>query len=438
MPDTTTALTSVDPLLAVLVATVAGLLVLAVPAPRLLPAAVLLLPVWLTVGQLRSLGAVAVAAKTSAFLPLALIGIGALRLRRRADPPPGGVLAYPWLALLLLLAVGGVEDQAVALAIRAGWVILTVAAAAVALTVPAYDDFARTVLRPLLLGLTASVLLLASSVVVDPATAFANGTSRLFPYAANPNEIGVLLATAIPLTLWRAGQAGRGRAAWYAVAALSVTTLLLIASRSAILAAAIGVVPLLWQVTRNRFPVLVAAVAGIALLTLGATSLVERSGETVELGRLVELDDRRLEIQQLYLEREISQRPLVGLLFSTGEYAAGSQELGVRTHSAYLDLLYVGGLITLLPAVALIAVSLAAAVSVVRRAPELGWPPSLLAVLAWQLAGLYAHGLASPALYYPTYVSAFWHVCIAMLFLVGRARLAQQPRGLPLLAGAGR
>lgn len=424
MTSTTTALTSVDPLLAVVVLVAAGALVLAVPRHRLLPAAVLLLPIWLTVGQLRSLGPVAVAAKTTAFLPLALILVGALRQRRVTGSWPGAVLAYPWLAVLLLLTAAGVEDRAIALAIRIGWVVLTVAAAAVAQHVLAYDDFAGTVLRPLLLGLAASVLLLASSVVVDPGTAFANGTARLFPYAANPNEIGVLLATTIPLALWRATQAGRGRAAWYGVAALSVTTLLLVASRSAMVAAAIGALPVLWQATRRRPGLLAVAVAGVALLAVGALSLVERAGETVELGRLVELDDRRLEIQQGYLEQEVARRPLVGLLFSSGEYAAGSQDLGVRTHSAYLDLLYLGGLVTLLPALALMAASLAAAAVVVRRAPELGWPPSLLAVLAWQLAGLYAHGLTSPALYYPTYVSAFWHVCVAMVFLFGRARLA--------------
>lgn len=432
MSSSSTALTSVDPLLAVIVLATLVALVLAVPPQHLLPAAVLLLPVWLTVGQLRSLGPLAVGAKTSAFLPLALIVVGAVRLRRPIVPAPGSVLAYPWLALVLLLAVVGVEDQALAVAIRVGWATLTVAAAAVAMSLPAYPDFDGMVLRPLLLGLAASVLLLASAVVVDPGTAFANGTSRLFPYAANPNEIGVLLATTIPLALWRATQAGRGRLAWYGVAALSVTTLLLVASRSAMVAAGVGTVPLLWQATRRRLPLLVVAAAGVVMLSLAAMSLVGRAGETVELRRLIELDDRRLEIQQLYIEEEISRRSLVGLLFTTGEYAAGSQDLGIRTHSAYLDLLYLGGLITLLPALALMAASLAAAVAVVRAAPELGWPPSLLTVLAWQLLGSYAHGLTSPALYYPTYVSAFWHVCVAMMFLIGRSRLALRPTRLPV------
>lgn len=397
-------LQSVDVLVLVL-AGLGGLLIFAfLPARLRLRLGVWLIGPWLTLGMLQELGAPYQAAKmTEPLLFLWIAGAAALGPGARRGLGLGAWL-YPLFGLAGAAFVVTATDWALAVALRAQWVVLGVAALLLARLATDRERLGE-ILLDLALGCSVGSLMAGSGLLFD-ASPFRAGLGRFFPYGSNPNHIGLLFAMSVPLCLWAATER-RGLVRGWLVgsASLALGLALLTGSRSVLLALAALSVPLVVHFRRHP-----AVLVGTALISaLGAALLYgSAAAEEADPSHLESVDTDRAQVAEYYLTHVIAERPLVGLLGTEGQSALMDSGAGTHPHNAYLELFYVGGLVYALPMLGL----LGAAIGRAWRERQARDRRDLLLqrMILTSLAAVALHGFVNGAMYYPTYPWAFLHV----------------------------
>ncbi len=410
---------------------VVSIVVLLTPAHYRLGLALGILPIWLLLGRLVDFGAIQVVAKATSIGAFMLIALAAA-----THPGPRRQLAPLAFVLVLVASMGFIymvhaSDRSVALAIRAQWFMLIVAALMVARVI--YDDSSlRYVLVSLSVGLSAAVLITLSSLVLDSQAAFHLGNWRFFPYGANANQVGVVYAMATPLVIYLAFRTPMRYVRWLfiAIGAISFGLALLTASRQTLMIIVIAIAPVAMIFLRRPGVVIIAA----SVVALCAVVLVREAPRNA-LVRLASLESERWRTAAEYLD-VVERRPFFGILGSPGELSAGQRGLDHHPHNAYLLLLYIGGFSYFLPMLLVILASAAHAVRCCGRARrDERYEPVSTYMLAAFFAAMILQGFAGPFIIYPTYTWAFFFALLAVHFmsfyrpLAGRVLSTAQPVG---------
>ena len=130
------------------------------------------------------------------------------------------------------------------------------------------------------------------------------------------------------------------------------------------------------------------------------------------------METGRLDIWRTYWTQVFVDRPLFGLLGTSGEHFEKSiAEVGQHPHNAWFYLMYLGGISLAAPMLYVTIYSTYCAVKVWKLKNYLPGDPLLYSILAMLLLAMYIQGLFNQVVYWPTYTWAFLHVVLASLFM---------------------
>ena len=401
---------------------VAILCFLAVPAQYRLVLALCIVPVWLTIGRLPDLGTISQAAKVSSAIVYFLVGLGAfLHPGPRRQLPPL-VWLYLIMACVMFLYVFQVQDRTLALILRLQWLMVVFAGIMLIRTVVSFQDLLR-IINGLAFGCFLALLLPLSGLVLFPGESFLRGAGRFQPYGVNSNQIGMLFALSIPLLYYKAitTRAVSLKPIILGAVGLTIGMALLTASRQTLLAILMVGVPIIFKLSRRPVITIIALAVGF-----GAVTYVVGLAENTAFERFTELETNRFEVWGAYTRDVYSQRPLFGLFGVDAERAFRSSVVGAHPHSAYFNLMYMGGLSLFVPMMILLFSSLTGAFRTWRMRYLIGADPFLINILGMLLIAMYTQGIFNQVVYWPTYTWSMVHVILAVFFISIGTDLKQQ------------
>ena len=194
--------------------------------------------------------------------------------------------------------------------------------------------------------------------------------------------------------------------------ALIVGMALLTGSRMTALAIAMTMFPILLVLTKRP----VVTFVGLCIAAVGI-SWVMSMAEDTSLERLGSLESQRMDLWSVYISDVFSQRPLFGLLGTTGESYFRANEVAQHPHSAWFNLMYHGGLILFIPMMILVCYSSFAGYQVWKNRRMLGGNTLLFSIMFMLMIAMYVQGCFNQVVYWPTYTWSFLHVVLAGLFI---------------------
>ena len=396
----------VVPIEALAAAGLAGLFVmLAIPARSRMRFALTAAVVWLTIGKLPDLGAVAALAKAGVPAPLVVVGIAAKFHPGPRVRMPRFAAIYFWVAMAAIVFVASGDDALVQIIVRLEWVLALYAGVKVAETM-VDESSRRAVLTALANGFALSLVPLAVGLRLDPEVMFFRGHSRFSVWGSHPNSIGMSTMLAAVVCLLAALNGHRRRTMMLVALAAGGMTLLTF-GRTTIIATAFVALPMLLAGSRRDLLVAVLVPLGLAASLYGVLTL----GPEESVLRIMTLESRRSEIAADYVEA-VWDRPIVGLLMRSDVNAEVDVDVGAHTHNAFLSWLYIGGAVLAFPMFGLLAATLRAALRARR------WDSgSILAGMGAILAGLYLTGVSHSIVYHPTDPTALVHAILAFALL---------------------
>lgn len=341
---------------------------------------------------------------------------------------PGPKRRLPWYCAALVVLAGisflyirGVLDFQVAFILRAQWLMITVAGLLVVRTIRDQQSL-RYVLEGMALGMLGGVLLTGSQLVVNPAHAFSMGFGRFSPYGANPNQIGLLFAMAIPISLYLAvtAKSNAVRFGFLAVMCLAILQSALTLSRASMFIAALPSIPTLFVLCRHPGVIILGLVAAYVI---GSQTIDDLEGFDLEH---VSTDavEKRFD-HTLHLLEVVERRPMFGLLFTKHEHFVHED---INAHNAYVDLLYLGGYSLAIPHFALFLFGHYSAWLTWINRRQSGFDPLAISMLAAFSVCIFLHGFINGTILYPTYIWSFVHVIVLTFFLGAGLRLALATR----------
>lgn len=421
--------TDVVPLPVLLIAPIVlALVFLLCPSRLRLPIALVVLPPFLMTGRLPMLGAPALAAKALGFAMLLAVAVAAFLApgpKRRLSPL---CFAYVPLALATPVFLITTLESTFPLLRSIQWICMIAAVLAVARTIVDSDALLR-VIRYLAFGFVLCTPVLMSAIVSGKWTH--TGHSRFEPYGASSLQIGVIFTITVGFCLYLAfrGKSVPLRLVFAGTAAAAAGMGLLSGSR-AVMITMVGVAaPVGFAMLRK--PAL--AVPMIAIMLVGVAIVISRV-DANPFSRYRTLETARGEQAVEYIREAIAQRPLTGLLGTSGLKAESDDELGFHAHNAYLKQAYIGGLLLAGPYLVLAGLSMLAAAYVWRHRLLLDIDPLLTSTLVAFMFMIYAQGFSNHMIYLATNVWGFIHVLLSTLFLTWAGEVARFRRVNPGLA----
>ncbi|UYV11305.1 MAG: hypothetical protein NCW75_08305 [Phycisphaera sp.] len=308
------------------------------------------------------------------------------------------------------------------------WICMVFAVLEVAKTVVDAASLVR-LLKYLAIGFVINTPILMSAIVLGRWTH--SGHSRFEPYGASSLQIGMVFTMTVGFTLYLAlrDRVIPMRLVWTGTAAAASGMALLSGSRSVIITIMGVCVPL--GLTMLRKPVL--AVPMIGILLVGIAVVLSRV-DSNPFARYKSLESARGSQAVEYIRESISQRPLTGLLGTSGLQAEADESLGFHAHNAYLKQAYIGGLALAGPYLVLAAISLGATFYVWRYRTLMDVDPLLISTLAAFMAMVYAQGMVNHMIYLGTNTWGFLHLLLSVLFLTWASELMRFRRNNPGMA----
>jgi len=425
MDKVSTYLSIVSPLLVMALVIAATVFFAVVPRARRLHFALGFLVFCTMIGQMPELPGQGIA-KISIAGSYVLVAFCALSHPGPRLRLPPLTLWWPIMAVVASLFVLYVDNVILALALRLEWFLLVCAALLTVRTITdrkSADLVARAIGFGLMIGLAVSVTALA----VQGKKAFHLG--RLDPYGANSNQIGVVFAATVPFALYEAMRSRMKIVRWGSVfmSALAATMVVITASRSSVVVTGMCAMPFIFSgIRRSAMLLSFVAVAAVVIIPFVYTPEVKPEQEDIEgagLGRLGSIDTPRYEIFVRYLDESISKRPFTGLLGENETSFLRDDDIGMHPHDAYLEMMYLGGLLYALPMLCLIVITMTSALYVVRRRKQTGLDPLLITVMFTMLLSMYAHGFVNGSIYYPTSAWGFLHVLLSGVMIATASRM---------------
>jgi len=397
-------------------------LFLAIPARYRIVVALMLVPIWLTIGRLPAMGVLSQAAKVSSSMSYLLVGLAALLHPGPRRQLPRIAWLYLVMAAIAFLYVLRVEDRALAMVLRLQWFMLVFASLMLIRTVVSAQDILRIV-NGLAFGCFCALGLPLSGLILFPGEAFLRGSGRFQPYGVNSNQIGMLFALSIALLCYKAMTTRAVTLKPFIFAAVGITLgmALLTGSRQTLLAILMVSIPIIFHFSKR--PVLTIIAIGLGFF---AVSYVIGMADQTAFDRFSDLETYRFEVWSAYMKDVFAVRPLFGLLGVSGEEAFKSSVIGVHPHSAYMNLMYMGGLSLFVPMIILLFISLKSAFRVWKQRNLLGVNPLLTSILVMLLIAMYVQGMFNQVVYWPTYTWSFIHVILAVFFITIAASLKEE------------
>jgi len=408
----------VVPLPALLAAPILGALIFLLIPPRLrLSAALIALVPYLTIGRLPGLGAAYHICKATGWAALIAVAVAAMLQSGPVRRPHWIAALYVVIAAIAPVYVLTTEDSVFAVALRLQWLIMILAAIAVARTIHDGPSLER-VMRGLQIGFAVALLIPFSDLVLRGAGSFAIG-----------NQTGIFIAVGFVFSAYYALRDRNMmlRVVWAGFAAMAFAMALLTKSRSTAIACVFPVIPLLIHSLRR--PLLALPILGV--MALVGVYVISRTAELFTLSRLRDVETERVSQAADYIALSIAQRPVFGLLGTSGMNSAVDDEIRTHAHNAYLVTAYVGGLSFLVPLLFLAAVSMLSAWYVWKQRRLFDVDPLLISVLCFLMFMVYAHGFINHSIYYPTYTWAFLHILLSILLTTMAAEALRSRRARP-------
>jgi hypothetical protein len=155
---------------------------------------------------------------------------------------------------------------------------------------------------------------------------------------------------------------------------------------------------------------------GLCIAAVGI-SWVMSMAEDTSFERLGSLESQRMDLWSVYISDVFSQRPIFGLLGTSGESFFRANEVGQHPHSAWFNLMYHGGLILLIPMMILVCYSTFAGYKIWKIRAMLGGHTLLYSIMFMLMIAMYVQGCFNQVVYWPTYTWSFLHVVLAGLFI---------------------
>lgn len=402
----------VAPLLVFMLAMVIAVVVMSLIPSRLrLSIALVILPVWLLLGLLRSLEVVALFAKSTGFVIAAWVAWCAWSHDDPRNRLPKGAWVY-WLFGLagVLTVLLGPGPQVLPLIAKLQWLAVAVAAMLTARTIHD-DESMRRVFRPLVLALAICTLVLLMPIFTGGG--FKAGLNRYFPFKANPNQCGSYLALTFAFGLV-AFQVGKAKYKPFSAVASSVALglILLTRSRSILGIAVLSSVPAALRLLRR--PVFLVP---FVVVLLSAISLLLSRQEGGSLARFLSREDsNRLKVAQDFIDR-IGESPVFGQMFRRYEVQSEAYGASGYAHNHYLEVLYEGGVIYFATLVPLLALTLYAGWRLAWNPQKWGFDPLMARTAFSVIAAAYVYGFASNNAFYGTTAYAFFTVLCGTICL---------------------
>ncbi len=386
------------------------------PSRLRLRVALVLTPIMLFPNRAEEMGVIFTLAKIAIALPYALILAGAWRDVRMVGRMPGILWIYIGLALVSPLYVITTIDAGIALAHRVNWLVLTLAAIALARVTWDNERLAQFLLW-ITVGCAIALAVGAAHLFIEPSTAFRAG-GRFRPWGTNPESMTGLIVVCFSLALyfviWGRRSVGE-QVLMYSSLILAAAMLVLTATRTTFVVAIVAALPSLAPALRRPFVMIFSVVVGI-LAIASVFWVTDFRAESTE--RFLDMTSQRPDHVIEYFTLVIGKRPWLGLMGTTGESYFAASEIGYHTHNAYTGLLYVGGLSYALPWLLMMAVTVHAMSRVWWKARYTGFDAMLLRLLAFLMVGIYLAGLPQQNIFFANDILAFMHIYLSSFFII--------------------
>lgn len=342
---------------------------------------------------------------------------------------PGPKRQIPPIAYLYVLAgfytlfcITGIQSLGDGLLLKGQWVVLTIAGLSLSRCIVTMKDLDR-ILSSIAIGAIASLSIPASSIAIQQGKAFVAGLSRLAPWGAGSNIIGVTLMLAASLSLYMVLKTPNGPRRLFFLGAFVAGVGFVVITGSRMSVFSLGIISMIMLLPYMKRPGLLLVIGGVVAAGLPFfTSFDEGAGQ-----RLASLDSSgRTEIWAEYFGLSL-RRPL-GLMGNTGGELLQDIEIGDHAHNAWIDLLYVGGYPLLFMHLAILIPAIIGAVRFWRYRKM--WPTNESRMTARMLCALlfamFAQSNTNQALLYPTYTWAllgvtFFTLIISLASELGRS-----------------
>jgi hypothetical protein len=390
-----------------------------IPLRHRLEVGLALMAFTLTLGSLGEIGPAASIAKVSAN-PVLLFVAGL------AIAHPGGRRKIPFicwgyvaLAAWTLVCIDGAADFSFALVLRVQWIVMTISAVLVSSTIVS-EACLRRVLRGLFIGMCLSCALTLMALVEDPYAAFRSGFGRYMPYGCNPNQIGITYGLTAGLGLYfsMTAKSPLTKGVFVALTALAVGQSMLTVSRGSFMVLAITSFPSFLLVIRRPifalFSIALVLVMGYYIIGVAEDAAFDR----LDRG-LISRTDTTQEVLN-----EVELRPWLGLAF-THDLVVYDSDL--NAHNAYVAMLYLGGLVLMIPQLAIQFWGHWQILRVWRKRHQLSFNPLTISLLLSISVALLLQGMINDMAYYPTYTWAFLNVFVGCVS-ISLGRVAQRSK----------
>jgi len=384
-----------------------------VPRAYRLFVSIALLAPWLQIGSSQELSLIAAAAKLTSGFAFLLVAYSAWTHPGPKRRLPGVLWIYPAMALVWIVAIIGVNDPTVAVVLRIQWLCFTISAISLVSTVVTYADFKR-IINGFTVGCLVALIIPISALILFPRESFLKGVGRFTPWGTNSNQIGMLFALSAPLL-------GYAMMTWpkkykpFLIFMLSITLgmALLTASRQTNVAILMTSIPIIWVLSKRP----IITMLGVTIAAIGIGWIMSIGADISPMERLTNLETGRPQLWSRYITEVFSQRPLTGLLGTTDGYYFKSPIIGMHPHSAWMNMMYHGGLMLFVPMFSMVVYSCYSGLRVWSRRKQLVGDPLLYSIAYLLLLAMYVQGCFNQVVYWPTYTWSFLHVVMASFFI---------------------
>ena len=380
-----------------------------IPRKLKFPLSLFLLPLWMTI-SLCELIPYSILFKYSLPLPMLAVIVSAF-----LDPKPRRSLPlicqlYHILAFISLFYVFQLDDFKHGLLYRATWVLLGITAHWIVKKIRTPEDLFQ-VLRALGTGFALSIIILIPSMllgITDPYAHYKGGRFR--PWGTHPNAIGHLFFISLAFfgILHSFSKRTSAKVALLVGGGITIVMGLLTCSRSVIFPLIIFLCIFLGRYMKR--PGLLIFIPFLVMIPLHFVLL---EVENINWSRLNTLESRRSVIFTEYWE-VIKDRPLFGVMKSSGESYYRSSQASSHPHNGFIMLMYLFGSSLSLPFIFLFGLTQWNAFKSwleLRRLNQ-NIANSLLA-----LSGIMIfHSMVTYNIYSPTNHLAFLYLFLSMLF----------------------
>ena len=385
-----------------------------VPAEKKLFMTLLILVPWLTIARSPGIGPIAAAAKISSGIAYLLIAYSAYLHPGPKRHIPAVVWMYVIVACMGVIYVMTTQERMLALVLRSQWICVTIAGVLTARTIVHFSDLKR-VMDAVTWGCIVALIIPLSGLILFPSESFLKGQGRFQPWGVNSNQTGILFALATPLLAYSLMSLKKAslKPLFLSALVLTIGMALLTGSRQTLLAIFLVMIPVIFVMLKR--PIVTICILGVAVIGL---SWLLSIGQEAEFQRLGTLQTGRIGIWKEYWTEVFPNRPLFGLLGTSGEsYFKAVSEVGQHPHNAWFYLMYIGGLSFAAPMVYLTIYSTYSGWKLWKFRKYLPGDPMIYNILVMVLIAMYIQGMFNQVVYWPTYTWSFLHVVLASTFI---------------------